>query len=68
MPEPDEMTASDDLEPVSDVGIAPTHRAWMNIQIEQALEQKRSGKATYQTLDEIRRKFGVEPPMMLHPD
>jgi hypothetical protein len=50
--------AADDLTPVADAEIAPAHRAWMNTQIEQALDHKRSGKATYKTLDETRRKFG----------
>ena len=36
-----------------------THRAWMNSQIEQALEHQRSGKATFKTLEETRRQFGL---------
>lgn len=50
--------ASDAATPVADNDITPAHRAWMNGQIEQALEHKRSGKATYKTLEETRRKFG----------
>lgn len=41
-----------------DSEITPAHRAWMNDQIEQALDRKRTGKATYKTLEEIRTKFG----------
>lgn len=44
--------------PVVDVDIAPAHRAWMDDQIEQALEHKRSGRATYKSLEDTRRKFG----------
>ncbi len=54
----DEGLATDNLAPVADADITPSHRAWMNEQIEQALDHKRSGKATYKTLDETRRKFG----------
>jgi hypothetical protein len=49
---------NDALAPVADQDIAPAHRAWMNSQIEQALDHKRSGKATYKTLEETRRTFG----------
>jgi len=47
-----------DLEPVLDGDITPEHRAWMNAQVQSALDYKRSGKATYKTLDEVRLKFG----------
>ncbi len=50
--------ATDALTPVPDADVTATHRAWMNSQIEQALEHKRSGNATYKTLEETRRKFG----------
>ena len=53
----DEAPATDNLVSISDADITPSHRAWMNEQIEQALDHKRSGKATYNTLDETRRKF-----------
>ncbi len=48
-------------DPVADAeGTATaTHRAWMNSQIEQALEHQRSGKATFKTLEETRRQFGL---------
>jgi hypothetical protein len=51
-----ETTSS--LAPVDDAEITPAHRAWMNDQIQQALDHKRSGKATYKTLEETRRTFG----------
>lgn len=44
-------------DPVADA--TATHRAWMNSQIEQALEHQRSGKATFKTLEETRRQFGL---------
>ena len=50
--------SADDLAPVADTEISPAHRAWMNGQIQKALDHKRSGKATYKTLEETRRKFG----------
>lgn len=53
-----EKIDADDLAPVADSEITQAHRAWMNGQIQQALDHKRSGKSTYKTLDEIRRKFG----------
>jgi hypothetical protein len=46
------------LAPIADDEITPGHRAWMNSQIEQALDHKRSGKATYKSLEEVRTKFG----------
>jgi hypothetical protein len=49
---------TDALTPVPDAEVTVEHRAWMNQQIEKALEHKRSGKATYKTLEETRRKFG----------
>lgn len=49
---------ADYLTPVADAEISPAHRAWMNDRIQQALDHKRSGKAIYKTLEEIRRKFG----------
>jgi len=48
----------DALTPVPDEEVTAAHHAWMNSQIEQALEHRRSGKATYKTLEEARRKFG----------
>lgn len=44
-------------DPVADAEATATatHRAW----IEQALEHQRSGKATFKTLEETRRQFGV---------
>lgn len=50
--------SADYLEPVADADIAPAHRSWLNDQIQKALNHKRSGKATYKTLEETRRKFG----------
>lgn len=50
--------APDHLAPVPDAEISPEHRDWMNVQIQQALDHKRGGKATYKTLEETRRKFG----------
>ena len=49
---------ADYLTPIADAEISPAHRAWMNDQIQQALDHKRSGAATYKTLEETRRKFG----------
>ncbi len=49
---------TDPLAPIADSEITPAHREWMNGQIEQALEHKRTGKGTYKTLEEIRTKFG----------
>lgn len=54
----EKFSPADSLAPVADAEITAEHRAWMNSQIEQALDHKRSGKATYKTLDETRRKFG----------
>jgi hypothetical protein len=48
----------DDLAPVPDEDVTPEHRQWMNDQIEQALERKRTGRASFKTLEETRRKFG----------
>ncbi len=45
--------------PQHEDGVTPEHRAWMNEQIERALQHKRSGKATYKSLDEVRQKFGL---------
>ena len=57
---------SDALAPVPDEDVTPEHRAWMNDQIEQALELKLSGKATYKTTEETRRKFGPIKAYSLH--
>lgn len=54
----DEAPATNNLAPVADADITPSHRAWMNAQIEKALGYKWSGKASYKTLDQTRRKFG----------
>jgi hypothetical protein len=54
----EKFSPADDLAPVADAEVSAEHRAWMNSQIEQALDRKRSGKATYKTLEETRRKFG----------
>ena len=54
----DDNPASDYLPPVVDTEVSTPHRLWMNGQIEKALDHKRSGKATYKTLEETRRKFG----------
>jgi hypothetical protein len=54
----EKKTVADYLAPVADAEISPAHRAWMNSQIQKALDHKRSGKATYKTLEETRRKFG----------
>ena len=53
-----EKIHADDVAPIADLEITPAHRAWMNSQIQTALDHKRSGKATYKTLEETRRKFG----------
>lgn len=36
----------------------PEHRAWMNEKIQEALDRKNSGEATYKSLDAVRAKFG----------
>jgi hypothetical protein len=54
----EKSSPADPLASVADAEITAEHRAWMNSQIERALDHKRSGKATYKTLDETRRKFG----------
>jgi len=58
MTELKEKPTADVLAPIADAEVTAAHRAWMNSQIEQALERKRSGKATYKTLEETRRTFG----------
>jgi hypothetical protein len=50
----DQLLSSGDGQPIT-----PEHRAWMNEQIQNALDHKRSGKATYSSLDDVRRKFGM---------
>lgn len=45
------------LEPVVDSEITPEHRAWMNARIQEALERKRSGLATFKDLRDIMRKY-----------
>lgn len=54
----EKSSSADTLAPIADADVTAEHRAWMNGQIEQALDRKRSGQATYKTLDETRRKFG----------
>jgi len=53
-----ETVDPDNLAPVADADIGVAHRVWMNDQIQQALDHKRSGQATYKTLEDVRRKFG----------
>jgi hypothetical protein len=55
----DQDSMADNLVPIADAEITPSHRASMNEQIAQALDHKRRGRATYKTLDETRRKFGL---------
>lgn len=45
------------LEPVADSEITPEHRAWMNERIQDALDRKRSGLATFKDLRDIMRKY-----------
>jgi hypothetical protein len=45
------------LEPVRDEDITPEHRAWMNAQIRDALDRKKSGQATFKSLADVRREF-----------
>jgi len=58
MTEPKDRSTAEALAPIADADVTVAHRDWMNGQIEQALEHKRSGKATYRTLEETRRTFG----------
>ena len=55
----DKKTLDQMLAPGDDKPVTPEHRAWMNEQIEKALERKRSGKATFKSLDDVRRKYGL---------
>ncbi len=50
---------SDYLATAPDAEIDAAHRAWMNRQIQKALDRKRSGNATYKTLEETPSQIRV---------
>ena len=48
------------LAPARDEDITPEHREWMNEQIRETLAKKERGEMKYKSLNEVRRKFGLD--------
>lgn len=48
------------LAPLTDGACSPQHDAWMKTEIRKTLEKKQAGTMTYQSLEEVMRKFGFD--------
>ena len=54
----EDKKARDFLSPANGQEIAPEHDAWITAEIEATMAEKKTGKLTYRSLDQVMADFG----------